>query len=216
MGYARRVEIHLKDLRSRIYCHRGLWERKEDANTTIAIAAAVEHGMAIETDIRDLNGKIVISHDAPSSPNNVVLDLLKLNVTTALNLKSDGLLKLDFPLFQQLLKGVNSFAFDGSIPEMLNFRKANLPHALRISEYEQELPWETPYIWLDAFNSDWWIDGELLNKLSEKHFVVVVSPELHGRQHLKVWDKVIQQISNGNPNLGVCTDLPDEFLGAFQ
>ena len=216
MRYAQRVEIDLKDLRSRIYCHRGFWERKEDQNTSSAIAAAVERGMAIETDIRDLNGKLVISHDAPSSPNNDVLDLLKLNAITALNIKSDGLLKLDFPLVQHLLMGVNSFAFDGSIPEMLNFRKANLPHALRISEYEQELAWETPYIWLDAFNSDWWIEGELLSKFSEKHFVVVVSPELHGRQHLKVWDKVVEQISDGNHNLGVCTDFPDEFLGAFQ
>lgn len=216
MGYALAMGLDDKTLRKRIYCHRGIWECKENQNTTSAIAAAVDRGMAVETDIRDLNGELVISHDAPSSPNNDVLDLLKLNATTALNIKSDGLLKLDFPSVQRLLKGVNSFAFDGSIPEMLNFRKANLPHALRISEYEQELSWETPYIWLDAFISDWWIEGELLNKFSEKHFVVVVSPELHGRQHLKVWDKVIEQISDGNHNLGVCTDLPDEFLRAFQ
>ncbi len=216
MGYAHRVEIDLKDLRSRIYCHRGFWERKEDQNTASAIVAAVERGMAIETDIRDLNGKLVISHDVTYSPNNGILELLKLNSPTALNIKSDGLLNLDFHTVQQLLRSENSFAFDGSIPEMLNFRRANLPHALRISEYEQELPWETPYIWLDAFNSDWWIEGELLNEFSEKHFVVVVSPELHGRQHLQVWEKVFEQISIGNPNLGVCTDFPDEFLEAFQ
>lgn len=216
VGYSQCVEIELEEIASKIYCHRGLWKRKEDQNTTNAIATAVRKGMAIETDIRDFNGEIVISHDPSPTQNNDILNLLQLDAITALNIKSDGLLKLNLRLVQQLLNKDKSFAFDGSIPEMLNFKRVNLPHALRISEYEQELPWDTQYIWLDAFDSDWWIPRNFLSTLTEKHFVVVVSPELHGRDHLKVWDEVSQEILKGNRNLGICTDFPDEFLELFK
>jgi cell division initiation protein len=107
----------------------------------------------------------------------------------------------------------DSFFFDGSIPQMLMYRNLGLPHALRLSEYEKELPWETNYIWLDAFHSDWWIRDNILEKYrSSGEKIVLVSPEIHGRNPEDAWAKVYEQFFDGNRNVSVCTDRPIDFL----
>ena len=184
----------------------------EQQNTAEALESAIRFGFGIETDIRDHQSSIVISHDPASV---ACIDLAILAKTTspiALNVKADGLLNIADDAITQILLIEGSFVFDGSIPEMLKYRERNLPHALRLSEYEKDIAWVTKYLWLDAFQSDWWISDETLNRLTEKHFVVVVSPELHGRSKSKVWEKVAAELVDGNPNLGICTDFPDQFL----
>jgi hypothetical protein len=42
-----------------------------------------------------------------------------------------------------------------------------------------------------------------------------VSPELHGREYLEVWDKTMELILKGNNNIGICTDHPDKFATAM-
>ena len=184
----------------------------EQQNTAEALESAIRFGFGIETDIRDHQSSIVISHDPASIAR---IDLAILSKTTspiALNIKADGLLNISDDAIAQILQIEGSFVFDGSIPEMLKYRERNMPHALRLSEYERDIAWVTKYLWLDAFQSDWWMTDETLNRLTEKLFVVVVSPELHGRSRSKVWEKVAGELVDGNPNLGICTDFPDQFL----
>ena len=93
-------------LRANILAHRGLWELPLEANSLESIDRALKGGFGIETDIRDLDGKLVISHDPPSAGDAFDLKTLlelyrksKASSRVALNIKSDGLC----PLIQQKL-----------------------------------------------------------------------------------------------------------------
>ena len=50
-----------------IISHRGFWKNDEEKNTLEAFQKSFSNGFGIETDIRDLDGRIVISHDVPHS-----------------------------------------------------------------------------------------------------------------------------------------------------
>jgi hypothetical protein len=202
-------------MKSKIYCHRGYWESGDQQNSLAAFAKAVANGFGIETDIRDYQGSIVISHGSASNSSLSIEELPKTGTPIALNLKAEGLLGLNRKSLEALLTVKGTFVFDGSIPEMLRYRELGFSHALRMSEYEREIPWKPEFIWLDSFYSDWWIEIDLLREFSEKHFVIVVSPELHNRQYARVWDLVCEEMSRGNLNLGICTDYPNQFLDLF-
>lgn len=204
--------VDLTNLKKRIYCHRGYWTSVDNQNSLEAFVKAATHGFGIETDIRDHLKTIAISHDPITSTVLQIDTLPGVGVPIALNLKSDGLLSLGSPHLQDLLSVYGTFVFDGSIPEMLRYRNAGLSHALRMSEYERDLSWRSPFVWLDAFHSDWWIETDLLKELSEEHFVVVVSPELHKREYRFAWEAVLSEMLNTNENIGICTDNPDKFL----
>lgn len=208
--------LDMETLKSRIYCHRGYWVSAAEQNTAKALEDATAGGFGIETDIRDHQGSIVVSHDPVRNSCFGLESLLKTSTPVALNVKSDGLLNLNHSVVNEVLQTHGSFVFDGSIPEMLKYRQHNLPHALRLSEYESDIAWESQYVWLDSFQSDWWIESETLKRLTEKYFVVVVSPELHGRSSHNVWEIVAAELINGNPNLGLCTDFPERFTGMLE
>jgi hypothetical protein len=195
-------------IKQRVYAHRGMWDKAEK-NSLNALLLAVNNGYAIETDIRDFRNSVVISHDpVTNNPEINLSQLVALNSKFALNIKSDGLL----PLIPDMLKSnLNYFFFDGSIPELYKYRQAGFNTAVRLSEFEPDLPWQSPRIWLDSFESDWWLAGSLLEKYSENAEVIVVSPELHGRDNSKVWDFVRTEIHGGNTNISICTDFPREF-----
>lgn len=169
----------------------------------------------IETDFRTRNGEIIVSHDPPiRSADFAFEDVLALKTSLALNIKEDGLSD-EFAKNAERLDSY-SFFFDGSIPEMLKYRNRGLPHALRLSEYEPNLPWKTPYVWLDSFISNWWIgNNQILDLLESGVKVVVVSPELHGRDYHEAWDEVYRLINLGYSGLGICTDNPMEFVSTF-
>lgn len=195
--------------RKRIYAHRGLWASKASSNTSGAIASAIRHGFSLETDFRVNRAEIVIAHDADSEIYRADLQHV-LQTSVAINLKEDGLLPY-FEKWRQAIDVSNSFFFDGSIPEMYKYYKNGLPHALRLSEFELELPWNSPVIWLDAFESDWWLNSDSFKRILSFPRVVVVSPELHGRDHRAVWDAVLEATADGQENLSICTDYPDAF-----
>ncbi len=194
--------------RSQIFAHRGFWKEGGFAPNSIeGLEAAFEKGFAVETDVRDQQEEIVISHDpcGLSSYSAFNHELLALG-GIAINIKSDGLA----PRFSELRENIQvskSFVFDCSIPQILQFRKASIPHALRISEYEKELPWNPDYIWLDAFNDDWWIKDAKIRKLMDETPTIIVSPELHGREFLLAWEE-FSKLAQEVENIGICTDLP--------
>ena len=81
----------------KIISHRGFWLDLDQKNSKFAFNNSVENNFGTETDIRDLNLKIVVSHDMPSDINlnidlSQLIDIfLKKDLTLALNIKSDGL-----------------------------------------------------------------------------------------------------------------------------
>ena len=194
--------------RSQIFAHRGFWKEGGFAPNSIeSLESAFEKGFAVETDVRDQQEEIVISHDpcGSSTYSSFNQELLALG-GLAINIKSDGLV----PRFAELrehLQESQSFVFDCSFPQILQFRKASIPHALRISEYEKELPWNPDYIWLDAFSDDWWIKDAKIRKLMDQTPTIIVSPELHGREFLLVCE-VFSKLSQDVDNIGICTDFP--------
>ena len=51
----------------KILSHRGYWKTAEEKNTATAMHRSFSLGFGTETDVRDYNGKLVISHDIPDS-----------------------------------------------------------------------------------------------------------------------------------------------------
>lgn len=208
-----------------IIAHRGLWKKPDQKNSISAIEAAFEEGFGIETDIRDLNGDLVISHDIPNKgPDNVLLeDLLDLHslmssdLMLALNIKSDGLCEVLKNRLKNRTK--NYFVFDMSVPDTLPYKDEGLNFFTRQSEYEPEpvLYHEACGVWLDEFVSPW-----ITNDVITKHHqggkrVAIVSPELHGRTYENEWEKYKSIISH-NPELNIllCTDYPLQARSYFE
>lgn len=195
-----------------IFCHRGLWEIESGQNTPKAILKASQYGMASEVDFRISNNTVYIHHDP-------ILDFKEyafnnfnfIDSRLAVNIKSDGLHILIDNLVD-FLESRKSFVFDGSIPEMMKYRKRGIPHALRISEYEKFLPWDVKYVWVDSFHDEWWINNGYIEELMESKELIFVSPELHGRPHHKAWDWLLEKRSQGNKNISICTDFPLNLL----
>jgi hypothetical protein len=71
--------------------------------------------------------------------------------------------------------------------------------------------WEPSFIWLDCFESDWWLqDSETLQLFSSQK-VVVVSSELHSRNPSEMWGFLKNKMKVSNFNFGICTDKPKAF-----
>ncbi|MBE8233542.1 MAG: hypothetical protein HAW67_07365, partial [Endozoicomonadaceae bacterium] len=165
-----------------IIAHRGFWYEESEQNTAVAFQRALSNGFGIETDLRDRDQNVVISHDMPNPDCMLLNDFLKLcastkNITLALNIKSDGL--------QRKLSSTNianpHFYFDMSVPDMLGYKKKHLVYYTRYSDIEQvpSLYEGAEGIWLDNFKDDS-LDVQALQKfLIDGKKVVLVSPELH-------------------------------------
>jgi glycerophosphoryl diester phosphodiesterase len=192
-----------------IFAHRGEWNDAAAPNSASGIRKALANGFGVETDIRDFQGEIVISHDPCVGSNfDEFCDFLGDESRFAINIKSDGLAtKLQH--YSDAILQSSSFVFDCSFPELLRYKQAGIPHAMRFSEYEKEMPWKPDFIWLDAFESDWWLEDANLLKTFESIPTVIVSPELHKRDHIKVWERVIE-LRSGGLDISICTDFPNE------
>jgi len=206
----------------KILCHRGKWIKRVDQNSLESFKRATSSGHGIETDIRDCDGELVISHDAPLKLGSITLiDFLKVYSSSnvkpmlALNIKSDGL--------HEKLKSVldrygvtNYFVFDMSVPDTLAYMRLDMPFAARLSEFEDagRLLAKAKYVWLDAFESEWYT-VELIEKLiAQGKCVAIVSPELHKRPHAALWMKLKTIRDMGQ--LFLCTDLINEAEEVFN
>ena len=202
-----------------IISHRGLWYSKGEQNTISAFKKSFHYGFGIETDIRDLDGELVISHDPPlTKPEKPISlqSLLSLYVrydkppTLALNIKSDGLhneLKTSLERF----KITNYFVFDMSIPDSLTFINSNISFYARQSEYESipSLYNKAKGIWMDEFKEHWITEKVITDHIYSGKKVCIVSPELHNRSFEKEWIhyKEIAKEFSGT-SLYLCTDHP--------
>ena len=197
-----------------VFAHRGMWSISKEANTLKAIGDACLNDFSIETDLRSSENEVYISHDVSNSEELLSLkSLSNLKCQFALNIKQDGLGSL-LEQSRDWISETDSFLFVGSIPEMIKIKNSGFRHALRLSEHEQYLPWTPDYIWLDSFNSEWWLNNLEVEKLikDSETKVVVVSPELHGREKRFAWDYLANLTQNNFNNVSICTDFPREFL----
>lgn len=211
-----------RGLRGRVLAHRGLHSLEIQENSFESFKEAAGHGLGIELDIRDSRAEIVIAHDPPSGKSLSFEKTLKelvdigLEGNLAINVKSDGLIP-EIQKLKPLLERVGHYFFDMSIPQQVMYEKAGLVTAIRVSDSDFESPVRVPHlneksvIWLDSFDSEWWIGDPIVKLLKSGAKVHVVSPELHGRDTEQAWLFLFEHFYNF-PNLGICTDHPFEFL----
>lgn len=208
----------------RILSHRGLWLEPPGKNTADAFARSFRAGFGTETDIRDLDGTLVISHDPPRRGAVTAEDMLALHAAIdptlplALNVKADGLQAMTADLLERFgLTG--AFVFDMSIPDMLHWLKVGVPVYTRLSDVEPEplLLDRCAGIWLDAFHSNWWDAATLERHLAAGRHICIVSPDLHRRDHLPVWERLAAAAKTiDTENLMLCTDFPQAAKEFFE
>jgi hypothetical protein len=213
-----------------ILAHRGFCTAPEEKNSRAALERAFAEGFGVETDIRDQNGTLVISHDPPSGRCIAFQDLLALYRRhgapgpMALNVKADGLQNLfTAALAKEGVPGDAYFFFDMSIPDALGYARQNLPIYARESEIEP-----TPHlldraqgIVLDCFHSDWITPAKILQHLRAGRSVMLISPELHGRNPVQAWTAWRELTESrierpADTRLMLCTDRPREAREVFD
>ncbi len=202
-----------------ILSHRGLWQTTAEKNSVSAFSRSFSRGFGCETDIRDFNGQLVISHDIPEQDCLLFCDFLQLHtrydsgLPLALNIKSDGLAD---EIRQQLkfFRTENYFCFDMSVPDMHDYLACGLQVYARVSEFEteSELFREVQGIWLDSFLSDVCDLRQAEAFLRRGLPVCCVSPELHGRDITTYWQQLCHFTATfpASDQLMLCTDRPEE------
>lgn len=206
-----------------IIAHRGFWLDPSEKNTSIAFARALENGFGIETDFRDLNGELVVSHDLPGDDAIPIREFIKIytaackDALMALNIKADGLQVLVRKMVEDA--GMqNYFAFDMSVPDMRGYFYEGIPTFTRLSEYEQSASFldKSAGVWLDSFDGEWY-ELPVINDLLEKNKqIAIVSPELHGRGHRELWDFIKENHLYKSALISLCTDFPLEAKEYFN
>lgn len=206
-----------------IIAHRGYWIHPQEKNKLVAFERAINNGFGIETDFRDYQGRLVISHDVPVNNFEEPLGLVSaflasnLNLPLAINIKSDGLHSLIERFLNQ--SGIsNYFVFDMSIPDMKKYLDINISTFTRLSEYE-----DTPIlldrcdgIWLDAFKSEWY-NLKLINSIMKKNKkLVLVSSELHNRNYQEQWNFIKKNNLHRSELISLCTDFPKQAQDFFN
>lgn len=208
----------------KIISHRGYWKSINEKNSKVAFERSFRLGFGTETDIRDFNGELVISHDIPDFNCMQLKSFLELYITNnntnlilALNIKSDG---LQAKILEQIKAfGIeNYFVFDMSIPDTINYFNNNILFFSRQSEYEKN-----PFfyencsgIWLDSFEGNWFNKDVVLDHLNENKKVVIVSSELHKRDHKELWAFIKINKFHIKENIILCTDIPEDAKKYFN
>jgi len=207
-----------------IISHRGYWKSNEEKNKLSSFERSFSLGFGTETDIRDFNGELVISHDIADKDCMSFADfisLYKTNIkeggTLALNVKADGL-QLKAKSILDAENVTDYFFFDMSFPDMLGYLNHELRTFVRYSEYEgfNSLIHRVDGVWLDGFSYDL-VEESLINFiLSLNKKVCIVSPELHKREHLPIWAKLKNyEVTKSTNNIILCTDFPEQARDYF-
>jgi glycerophosphoryl diester phosphodiesterase len=209
-----------------IIAHRGLWKIPEEKNTLKALCLALDMGYGVETDIRDLNGTLVISHDMPTIESFILLDDFlsyysnnSFSSSLALNIKSDGLQeKLKKALAEYAVE--KYFVFDMSIPDAYSFLDGGMITFLRRSEVENypDLLSFAQGVWLDELRRPWISRGLLIEMAELEKKVCIVSAELHNRDYEYQWALIKGSLETSRlaDSFMICTDVPDKAEGYFN
>ncbi|MDR2510186.1 MAG: hypothetical protein LBC77_06040 [Spirochaetaceae bacterium] len=203
-----------------ILSHRGYWHEKAERNMRAAFARSFRKGFGTETDLRDIAGKIVISHDMPKGAELSFEEVLQImdgrNLPLALNIKADGLADAILALLTKY-RHTHYFTFDMSIPDMV----FQITRGLRVFTGLSDIA-PTPVmldksagVWLDCFNSDWYTAEVIDDLITSGKSVCVVSADLHKRDVRTQWEIIKSAESISNDNLMLCTDYPQKAAEYF-
>ena len=201
-----------------ILAHRGMWTLPEEKNALNAIQKAFVNGLGIETDLRDYNGKLVISHDVANDTSPLAEEMFKmyrdlgLNVQLALNVKADGIQKMLGELLEHY-QIKNYFLFDMSVPELVVNDARGLYYYTRNSDIESDcvMYQRASGVWVDYFYDDLWLNEQVLAKhINQKKKVCIVSPELHGKDYKQLWKLLKDTGLYENELVTLCSDRPME------
>lgn len=196
----------------RILAHRGLWYSEDERNSLSALERAFVNGYGVETDIRDYNGKLVISHDIPSEESVELRDVFEKYIECgcdewlALNVKADGLQDILQDLIEEY-KIEKYFVFDMSIPEQVVYKKKNIPYFTRQSELEKNpvMYEECLGVWMDEWEENWITKEDVEQHLKDGKMVSIISPEIHSRNP----ELLLRELEGvQSDNLFICTDKP--------
>lgn len=203
--------------------HRGYWKMPAEKNTSVAFDRSFSLGYGTETDLRDLGGKLVVSHDPPAMDAMHADDMFAQvaahdpTLTLALNIKADGLQTLvSDAVTRHGLTGC--FVFDMAVPDAVQWLKTDIAVFTRHSDVEEvpALYAKAKGVWLDAFGGDWWDMTTIAAHLAVGKQVAVVSPELHGRDHTAVWTMMrASEVCQSNDVI-LCTDIPETAKEFFK
>lgn len=199
---------------------------ESEKNTQVALRRALDEGFGIETDLRDFDGRVIISHDPPlASPLPTSLQwLLKqiVSVSSAcrigLNIKSDGLsAMIESELKAAEIDSNQFFVFDMSVPDSLSYLKGALPIYSRISDYEPvpTFPDKSKGVWIDNFSGSFQQVKCAKDFINQGVRVAIVSPELHHRNRENVWNEIQTAELHLSPLFELCTDFPVEAAKRF-
>jgi hypothetical protein len=201
-----------------VLSHRGYWKDAAERNQVIAFERSFSLGFGTETDIRDYNGNLVISHDI-ADENCISVDVFfdmynsfDNTLPLALNIKSDGLqIKLKELIGQYKIE--NYFVFDMSVPDGIQYLNNNIKSFTRQSEFETDPSFygASQGVWLDEFNGHWVNRSVIKGHIKNNKRICIVSPELHKRNYQYEWKsyKEIEQLIGVN-SIMICTDYPEE------
>ena len=205
--------------KSAILAHRGHWLNYTEKNSRLSLERALLSGFGLETDVRDLNGELVISHDPPIDSVDLprlswLFEKIKASASTgriALNIKSDGLKVAIEELVETSKINVrNIYVFDMSVPESMRYIGESIPVYSRISEHEVQPSFleNVQGVWVDSFTGEFSQIQNAKKLMSEGFRVAIVSPELHSRDHQPLWNAILESGIHQNSLFELCTDFP--------
>ena len=207
-----------------VISHRGYWKNPDEKNGEIAFARSFRDGFGTETDLRDRDGELVVSHDpagATAIPAERLLDIHQghnSRLTLALNIKADGLQSMLTVLLRRF-EPADFFVFDMSIPDTLVWMSHGVPFFTRHSDVEPSpaLYKQAAGVWLDGFESDWWDVDVIRRHVDAGKRVCIVSPDLHRRDRRPVWDRLAENdFIHRSGEVILCTDFPGEAREIFK
>lgn len=205
-----------------ILAHRGFWTSADEKNTHIAFDRAFSNGFGIETDVRDVAGTLVISHNPPLGKCPLFADVLDSYVRhgkpgrIAINIKADGLAGQIADMLETRAITQNCFVFDMSVPDVPAYIDSPIPTFTRYSEQEEQPSWldRCNGVWVDGFEIPIPNEKKALAFLQMGKMISMVSPELHGMAHedaWKLWRKTLAPAAMTVPDsVMLCTDKPRE------
>jgi glycerophosphoryl diester phosphodiesterase len=209
-----------------IISHRGLWNVSSEKNSKESFYKSFSIGFGVETDIRDYNGSIVISHDPAIGNEMKFEDFIELYVQfnmrmpLAFNVKSDGLQQMASDILKRH-SVTEYFFFDMSTPDSIGYLDYKLKYYSRKSEIEitPVLLENAEGVWMDMFYSDWITELDISHLIENGKKVCIVSPELHNRPHLPFWKQLRRLDIIKSDKLLICTDHPlhaNEFFNSVN
>lgn len=210
-------------MKLQVLSHRGYWKTQEEKNGQVAFARSFGMSFGTETDVRDMAGRLVISHDPPMQ-DAMLLDAFfneyrhhDMALPLALNIKSDGLQNMLLSALR--MYGIeNYFVFDMSIPDTIPYINSGMRVFTRQSEYEVTPPFylDIKGVWLDSFLDEWMDENVINGHIENGKLVCIVSSELHKRPYLPFWSKLRDMNILDSKSLMLCTDYPEEARAFFH